>query len=152
MSAQRTSAADPGSCNQHVNIVRLPGYHFLMRRVAGTTSRAAVVAVAIGAALLGALAGLELGAAPTAGYVTGVALRCGPAINYEIPITVYATQNGRTVASQEVRSAPSAPGHYFLQLPAGMYLISAPGSDLPPRSVTINAGHTVTINFPDWCR
>lgn len=83
------------------------------------------------------------------GTVTGVAAPCigiGDA-----PITVYAAREGRIVASQQVPPAKGG-GRYHLRLPAGTYVISAPGSDLPSRSVILRAQETVTVNFPDTCK
>ena len=82
------------------------------------------------------------------GSVTGVAAPCR-AIG-EAPITVYASQNGRTVASQEVPPVKGG-GHYLLRLPASSYLISAPGSAFPPQLIYVHVGETLTVNFLDDC-
>lgn len=123
-----------------------------VRRAAATTNRGVIGAVAIGAAALGTLAGLSLHhheAAPATGYATGIAAPC---IGIgDRPITVYATQDGRIVASRQVQDVKGG-GHYLLQLPASTYLISTPGSDLPPRSIIVSPGRTVTVNFPDTCK
>ena len=129
-----------------------------MRRDAATAVGAVIGVAAISGALVASVmttggtshTGLKPGVTtPLTGNVTGVAAPClgiGAA-----PITVYASQNGRTVASQEVLPVKGG-GHYLLRLPASTYLVSAPGSDLPPRLISIHAGETLTINFPDDCK
>ena len=89
------------------------------------------------------------GTAPATGTVTGVAARCSG--TGDAPITVYAARQGRIVASQKVLPVKGG-GRYHLRLPAGTYVISAPGSGLPARPVTLHARKTVTVNFPDRCK
>jgi hypothetical protein len=85
-----------------------------------------------------------------AGSVTGLALPCTGAASSP-PIRVYAVQNGRTVASQEVPSVNGVIGRYLFRLPSSTYVISAPGSNIPPKVITVRAGDTVTVNFLDYC-
>lgn len=86
-----------------------------------------------------------------AAVVAGFAVPCvGLAVAAQLHLRVYATEHGHTVATVVARYLKDH-GHYRLTLPPGRYVISAPGSNEPPRSVVLRPGEHVTANFPDRC-
>jgi len=87
------------------------------------------------------------------GTVSGVAAPCaGVARPGQASVVVYASQNGRVVASRRVALTRSPGDRYRLRLAPGAYLISAPLAYLADRPVTVLAGRTVTVNFLPSCK
>lgn len=85
------------------------------------------------------------------GLVTGVAEACaGPASLSTRPVTVFASHDGRAIATELVRYAVGG-GHYRLRLAPGRYRISAPRSGDRPQSVIVRSGQTITVDFPNRC-
>ena len=90
---------------------------------------------------------------PSSGTVAGFAELCSGLPPTMLrpsppPMTVYAQQHGRTIASQGL---PGAGGRYHLSLAPGRYVISAPKSEDPPRTITLHSGETFTVDFPNHC-
>ncbi len=148
-------------------INRRPGLSGLSREPAGKPlrpsfmrSRAAAVSVILLVAVLSACTGRPGQVVPTAkvsnvptGTVTGFAQYCSGLPLSMLrpspgPITVYAHKPGLTVVSKKVLASG---GLYRLSLPPGDYLISAAGSRLQPKTATVQAGKTTTVNFFNTC-
>jgi len=64
-------------------------------------------------------------------------------------MTVLVQAHGTAVALQRL---PGTGGVYSIALPPGSYVISAPRSEDPPRSITLLARQTRTVNFPNRCK
>jgi len=87
-----------------------------------------------------------------AGVVAGFAVPCaGIAVPGQLHVRVSASEHGRTVASVVARFLKDR-GRYRFVLPPGHYVVSAPGSSDPPRSIVLHPAEHVTINFPDRCK
>jgi hypothetical protein len=92
-------------------------------------------------------------ATPQVGVVKGVATPCSDVPGLP-PILVTATAVGTSsnrvsVAAKTTASANS--GDYELELRPGVYLLSAPGSGMVPRTVTVQQGATLIEDFALQC-
>jgi hypothetical protein len=76
----------------------------------------------------------------------GVAPPSGPP-----PVRVTVTRDGRTVATAAARYSADR-GRYVIRLAAGRYTVSAPRSDDPARTITIEPGQVRKLNFADHCK
>jgi hypothetical protein len=88
------------------------------------------------------------GSSAAPGIVTGVATPCDPygSLTGPPPVRVMATQNRGAAATVIVGTHG-----YRLVLRPGRYVISAPGSGRPPRTVVLFPGEHVTMNFVSRC-
>jgi hypothetical protein len=87
------------------------------------------------------------------GSVTGIAAPCvGVARPGTTSVTIYARQDGRIVKRIRVPLTRSPGNPYRLTLPTGTYVLSAPRSDLPPRTVNIRPHETAKIDFHPSCK
>jgi hypothetical protein len=87
------------------------------------------------------------------GTVAGMAAPCvGVARLGTTSVTIYARQDGRIVKRVRVLLTRSPGNPYRLTLASGTYVLSAPRSDLPPRTVNIRPHETVKIDFHPSCK
>ena len=87
------------------------------------------------------------------GKISGVASPCvGVAKPGRESVTIYATRDGKVVASRRLVLTRSPGNHYKLMLAPGTYVVSAPKSQLPARAVTVRTGQTITVNFFPSCK
>ena len=113
--------------------------------------RASVPAVA--ALLAAGLAACSQTSGLDSGTVSGVAAPCvGITKASQAKVTVYARHNGRIVKSERVVLTKSYGSPYRLTLPPAAYVISAPQSYLPARTVSVQAGGTIIVNFLPSCK
>jgi len=84
--------------------------------------------------------------------VTGLAAPCVGAVFGKVWVTVYASHQGAVVKSQRVVMTRSQGNPYKLSLPPGSYVISAPQSYLPARTVSVRAQATTTADFSPHCK
>lgn len=126
-----------------------------LRNLAATARvRKASPATAITAAMLALIAACSNSPAPKYGSVTGLAAPC---VGMILPgsvsaVTVYARHNGTVVKSERVVMTRWPGNRYELRLPPGSYIISAPLSDRPARTVSVRAHQTVTTSFLPGCK
>lgn len=108
---------------------------------------------AIAVVMLIAIAGRTNGTGQGYGLVSGLAAPCvGSAPPRTTSVTVYARRNGHVVKTEKVLLTQSPGDPYHLRLHAGQYVISAPRSDLPSRTVSVQPNKTVRINFVPACK
>lgn len=87
------------------------------------------------------------------GTVTGIAAPCvGIAPPGRASVTIYARRNGRVVNTDRVVLTRSPGNPYRMRLPAGEYVLSAPLSGLPTRTISVQAHETVRVNFRPSCK
>lgn len=86
------------------------------------------------------------------GLVTGLAAPCAGAASGKVWVTVYASHRGTVVKSQRVVMTRYPGNPYKLSLPPGSYVISAPQSYLPTRTVSVRAQATTTADFTPECK
>lgn len=90
---------------------------------------------------------------PKLGTISGLASPCvGVAKPGQASVTLYAKRDGKVVASRRVVLTRSPGNKYQLMLAPGTYIISAPKSHLPARTVKVRTGHTTTVNFLPSCK
>jgi hypothetical protein len=108
--------------------------------------------LAAAATLLAATAACSSGGAHADGLVTGLAAPCVGTVLGKVSVTVYASHRGAVVKSQRVPATRSQGNPYKLSLPPGNYVISAPLSNLPTRTVSVRSQATTTADFVAHCK
>jgi hypothetical protein len=102
---------------------------------------------------LALVAGCANGRALDYGSVRGLTAPCvGAALPGTTSVTVYARRKGHVVETERVLLTRSPGNPYELRLPAGQYVISAPRSGLPGRTVRVRPNETVRLNFIPACK
>lgn len=97
------------------------------------------------------LAACSQGASARPATVRGLAAGCQNPLEVKLqPITVVAKRDGQVVKKTTARFTDFR-SRYRLVLRPGQYTISDPLSGAPPREVTLSAGSTTTLNFPNDC-
>ncbi len=92
-------------------------------------------------------------ASPKVGTISGLASPCiGVAKPGQASVTIYAKRGDQVVASRRVVLTKSPGNPYKLMLAPGAYVLSAPKSLLPARTVKVRAGQTTTVNFLPSCK
>jgi hypothetical protein len=103
--------------------------------------------------LLVLAAGCTSGPAHGDGLVTGLVAPCvGLAAPGTTSVTAYARRDGHVIQMETVLLTRSPGNPYRLRLPAGQYVISAPRSDLPSRTVSVRANQSLRLNFLPACK
>ena len=110
------------------------------------------LALAASAALLAGTAACSSGGGQADGLVTGLAAPCVGAVFGKVWVTVYASHQGTVVKSQRVAATRWQGDPYKLSLPPGSYVISAPQSYLPTRTVSVRSQATTTADFIAHCK